>query len=121
MHVPRSKPLASWIRELEASGELYKFYNSPEWKALAAVVMRDHHNECEDCADAGEYSPAQTVHHEYEVREHPELALTRYIEDGDGELREILHALCNRCHNKRHGRFGGSVSSRKKFTNTERW
>lgn len=121
MHVPSNMSLAVWIRELEAADQLYKFYNSPEWKRLAAEVMRDHHNECEDCAAKGDYSPAVTVHHEHEVREHPELALTRYIVDESGNEREVLHPLCNICHNERHGRFGGRKPSIGRFVNAEMW
>lgn len=121
MRVPADRTLAQWIRELDASGKLYLFYNSPEWKALAAEVIRDHHGECVDCVAIGEYSRAVTVHHEYEVREHPDMALTRYVIDESGERREVLHPICKRCHNKRHGRFGGKVPSTGKFVNVERW
>lgn len=121
MHVPSDISLASWIRELEAADKLYKFYNSPEWKTLAAEVMHDHNHECGDCAAVGKYSPAVTVHHEYEVREHPDMALTRYVTDESGSRREVLHPLCDICHNKRHGRFGGRKPSTGKFVNAERW
>lgn len=121
MRVPADRTLAQWIRELDASGKLYLFYNSPEWKALAAEVIRDHHGECVDCVAIGEYSRAVTVHHEYEVREHPDMALTRYVIDESGERREVLHPICKRCHNKRHGRFGGKVPSTGRFVNVERW
>ncbi len=121
MRVPTDRPLAQWIRELDASGKLYLFYNSPEWKALAAEVIRDHHGECVDCVAIGDYGRAVTVHHEYEVREHPDMALTRYVIDESGESREVLHPLCMRCHNKRHGRFGGKMPSTSRFVNVERW
>lgn len=121
MRVPADRTLAQWIRELDASGKLYLFYNSPEWKALAAEVIDDHHGECVDCVAVGDYSRAVTVHHEYEVREHPDMALTRYVEDEAGERREVLHPLCNKCHNKRHHRFCGKAPSSGRFVNIERW
>lgn len=108
MHVPTDRPLASWIRELESRGKLYMFYKTPEWRALKAEVMRDHGGECEMCADRGRYARADTVHHEREVRKFPAMALTRWERGRDGEVREVLHPLCNRCHNEVHGRCNGA-------------
>lgn len=136
MHVPTDRSLSSWIRELEAAGQLYKFYKSPEWTALAASVMDDHHHECEDCAAKGAWVEtgsgwtrsktrflrrAETVHHDFEVRRHPDMALTRWVADENGKQKEVLHAICNLCHNERHHRFGGKVPSTSKFINVERW
>ena len=53
MHVPRDRRLEDWIRELVKDKKLYLFYKSPEWLALRGEVMRDHHNECERCAERG--------------------------------------------------------------------
>ena len=104
MHVPRDRRLADWIGELIRSGKLYLFYKSPEWLALRNEVMTDHHFECERCEEQGKLTRADTVHHEYEVRKHPSMALTRYTEQPDGTRREVLHPLCNQCHNEVHGR-----------------
>ena len=107
MNVPADRPLASWIAELATAGKLYAFYKTPEWLALRGDVMRDHNGECEMCAARGEYSPARTVHHEYEVKRFPSMALTRWVEAPGGERREVLHPLCNRCHNEVHDRCNG--------------
>lgn len=104
MHVPEHASLASWIRELIADGRLYRFYKTREWLDLRSDVLADHNNECERCAERGAYSRAQTVHHEFDVKDHPSMALTRYVEGVDGAMREVLHPLCNRCHNEVHGR-----------------
>ena len=104
MHVPSDRRLEEWIRDLMRQGKMYVFYKSPEWQALRGQVMADHHNECERCAASGKLSRADTVHHEFEVKKHPGMALTRYVEEADGTRREVLHALCNQCHNDVHGR-----------------
>ena len=123
MHVPTDRPLGEWIRELADEGKLYAFYNSVEWKALRAEVMRDHGNECESCAARGEYVRATTVHHEYEVKKHPSMALTRWMEQPDGSMREVLHPLCEDCHNAAHDRYCGARKKTKKSkpVTAERW
>lgn len=120
MHVPTDRPLASWIRELIATGKLYQFYKTDEWKALRAEVMADHHNECERCEAQGRLRRADTVHHEHEVRREPELALTRWEVDAAGVKREVLHPLCNQCHNDVHGRTLKGNKPKPPIT-TERW
>ena len=77
-----------WIRELMQSGELWKFYKSREWKRLKAQVLRDHHYECAECRKRGvitRYDEGgrilSTVHHVCHVRDHPELALSRYYKN----------------------------------------
>jgi len=120
MHVPTYQRLEDWIYELMRKHKLYTFYKTPEWRALRAEVMADHHNECERCEQQGRLTVADTVHHEYEVRKHPGMALTRYVTDPDGTRHEVLHPLCNSCHNEIHGRtLKGNAP--KPQLNTERW
>lgn len=104
MRVPVNMSLAAWIRELMRTNKLYQFYKTMEWRSLRDEVMADHHWECERCESQGKLTRAVTVHHEYEVRKHPELALTRWVTEPDGTKREVLHPLCNQCHNDVHGR-----------------
>lgn len=104
MRVPDTMPLREWIIQLIREGKLYKFYKTVEWLTLRAQVMADHHSECERCAERGRLTRADTVHHEFEVRKHPHMALTRYVDEPDGTRREVLHPLCNQCHNDVHGR-----------------
>lgn len=121
MHVPTNISLGEWIRQLIRDNKLYLFYKTPEWLALRDEIMADHHYECEDCAEKGKLTRADMVHHEYEVREYPDMALTRYVEDAEGERREVMHPLCNQCHNDRHGRtLKGNAAKRPPVT-TERW
>lgn len=120
MRVPSDVPLAAWIQTLVDENKLYKFYKTFEWLSLRSEVMADHHNECEMCEERGRYSRADTVHHEFVVKKHPEMALTRWIEEPDGTRREVLHPLCNRCHNDIHGRTWKG-SKPKPPINEERW
>ncbi len=122
MHVPLDVPLATWIRELMQQGKMYVFYNSPEWKALRASVLRDHAHECEACAAKGTYTRADVVHHEFEVKRNPGMALTRWVDEPGGTRREVLHPLCDACHNDAHDRYHGSRRQRKRIEVTEeRW
>lgn len=107
MRIPSDKPLAQWIRELIADGALYKFYKTLEWLELRQSVMDEAHNECEICREAGIYSMAVTVHHVNEVKDRPELALSRTYIDGKGLRQPNLMALCFKCHNEVHHRFKG--------------
>ena len=87
---------------------------------VRAEVMRDHHNECERCAERGKLTRAETVHHENEVRKRPDMALTRWVDEPDGTRREVLHPLCNQCHNEVHGRVL-SGNPPKPQLNAEKW
>lgn len=121
MYVPLNVSLADWIRELIDIDKLYRFYKTREWLDLRADVLADHHGECERCEREGRLSKAETVHHEFEVREHPDLALTRFIVDPlTHEQREVLHPLCNRCHNEVHGRTLKGTEPKPQI-NEERW
>ena len=119
MHVPTGVSLREWILALINTDKLYKFYKTDEWLELRASVMEDHHNECEMCEAKGKYGRADTVHHEYEVKQYPEMALTRWVDDGTGMMREALHPLCNHHHNVVHGRF--VPPKPKPQINQERW
>lgn len=121
VRIPTDKTLARWIRELARDGKLYAFYKTPEWLALRLSVMSDNHWECARCRAKSPalYTRAQTVHHEMEVKEHPELALSRTYRGADGEERPNLVPLCNRCHNEVHGRY--CPVEKLKQLNEERW
>ncbi|MDY3981706.1 hypothetical protein ACTQZK_06380 [Paraeggerthella sp. LCP19S3_G8] len=126
MRVPSDVPLREWIVSLIDDGKLYRFYKTSDWLELRAAVLEDHHNECEMHKGRGDlpvnerYAKADTVHHEFEVKKHPDMALTRYLTEPDGTRREVLHPLCNDCHNIVHGRrLMGSPSKKKPVT--EEW
>lgn len=120
MRVPLDRPLAQWIKELESDGKLYVFYKTPEWRALRNKVLEEFHHECSRCLERGKLSRAVTVHHDQEVRERPELALSEFYEGPDGNLKRNLFPLCHRCHDEVHGRaFNGTPP--KPQLNIERW
>ena len=122
MHVPRAPhALAACIRELIKQHKLYLFYKSPEWLALRDEVLREAHYECEECKEKSPsiFSQAVTVHHEMEVKDHPELALSRTYRDEQGETKRNLFALCSRCHNEKHHRFRGNINSKDTFNRRE--
>lgn len=120
------------IRGLIHSGELWKFYKCKAWTKLKTQVLRENHYECAECKklgiitryDVGEDGSRRllsTVHHVCHVRDHPELALSRYYKDYEtGEMMENLIPVCKACHNKLHPE---KVKSRKTggFVNEERW
>lgn len=119
--VPRDRTLAQWIRELEARGKLWEFYQTLEWRRLRAEVIAEFHNQCTDCLAK---SPAvltrpTTVHHVREVKDRPDLALSKSYRDADGSMKRQLVPLCDECHNARHGRFHGAKP--KPQLNDERW
>ena len=119
IRVPSDVSLREWIIQLIREGKLYRFYKTEEWLSLRADVMEDHHNECSRCAERGRLNRADTVHHEFEVKKFPHMALTRWVDEPEGR-REVLHPLCNDCHNEVHGRrFVGR--SPKPQLNEERW
>lgn len=104
MRVPQDKSLAEWIRELIAEDKLYKFYKTEEFRKVRAEVLRDYHNECKRCRERGRYTRAKLVHHVHEVRDRPDLALTRWVREPDGTTTENLIPLCQNCHEVEHGR-----------------
>lgn len=108
--------LVRWIRELEERGELWKFYKGKEWTELKEEILNEQHHECQGCLSQGKLTKADTVHHVNEVREKPELALSKYYFDTDGTKKLNLLALCKKCHNKAHNRFTG-----KEPLTQERW
>lgn len=124
MRVPKDRSLSSWIRELAKEGKLYRFYKTDEWRSLRAAVMADAHGECEWCREkAGPPVRATCVHHVNEVKDRPELALSRYCTDADGNITRNLWAICEACHNKAHGRFQGPRKKRddERPLTDERW
>lgn len=104
MRVPTDRSLASWIRELIDEDRLYRFYKTREFRDLRARIFEQQHHECMDCSERGEYSRAVLLHHDQEVREHPELALSEFYHDRDGRIRRNLWPLCFNCHEIRHDR-----------------
>lgn len=127
------KDLVGYINHLITKDELWRFYKQKDWKQLRDAVLADYHNECAECRkrgiitrydiDAdGKKKLIKTVHHVNHVREHPELALSRYYYE-NGERKENLLPVCKKCHNELHPEKGYRKKrhNEKKFVNEERW
>lgn len=71
------------------------YLKSPEWRALRGQVLERAASRCEDCGEA----VATQVHH------------LSYRRVGD-EQPDDLRALCNRCHDRRHGLEGMTFAQR---------
>lgn len=111
--------LEKWIKELDKSRQMYKFYKSPEWIRLKEEVLREQHHECQICKTKGRYTPTDTVHHVQYVKKHPRLALSKtYIYNG--KEHKNLIAICKSCHNKIHTEKGFNKKN-SAFLNEERW
>lgn len=121
MRIPTDKPLAKWIRELIQDDKVQLFYQTKEWKELRQEVLFENHYECQHCKAKGKYTRADCVHHVNEVKVRPDLALSKYYTDHEGNEHKQLIPLCNECHNIVHDRLGHRERESKKFTNVERW
>lgn len=124
MNIPRDIPLATWIRELIATNRLIVFYKSKEWIELKNEVMQENHFECQECLKRGKVTTSDLhVHHVNEVRTHPELALSKYYIDKNGEQQKNLIPLCRKHHNEVHDRFSDfrQRNGKERFENEERW
>ena len=89
---------AKMIQQLIASGNIHKFYVSPEWRRLRREVLAADKGECQICKAKGFYKPANHVHHVNYVRKHPELALSKTYVDDDGNVKRNLVSVCKECH-----------------------
>lgn len=120
MRIPTDISIAAYIKQLMREDKLPKFYLTDDWKELRQEVLDDHHNECHRCAEHGNYTTAVCVHHVNEVRNRPDLALSKYYIDTEGQKQKNLIPLCNECHNIVHDKLG-NWQKKDKFTNTELW
>ena len=120
MRIPKDIPLSKYIRQLISKDQIAKFYLSDDWKELREDVLETFHYECQECIKKGRYTKADCVHHINEVRQRPDLALSRYYTDDKGQQQYNLVPLCNTCHNIIHEKLI-KWQNKDKFTNEERW
>lgn len=120
MRVPKDIPLAVYIKRLIAADKIEKFYFTEDWKELREDVLDFFHYECQECLKKGNYSRADCVHHVNEVKNRPDLALSRYYVDAKGVRQYNLVPLCNQCHNIVHDKLGEWIRQ-DKFMNEEKW
>lgn len=79
------------------------FYVSKEWRKLRKEVLSDDKGECQQCKSRGKYTKANTVHHVNYLNLHPELALEKFYQDDEGNIKRNLISLCHACHEEVHG------------------
>ena len=120
MRIPTDISLERYIRELIQTGDEWKFYKTKEWIELRQEVLYEHHYECQECLKRGRYTRADCVHHINEVKNRPDLALSKFYTDTEGNKKKNLMPLCNRCHNDIHDKLG-NWQRKDKFQNVERW
>lgn len=111
------------MKEYKTLEQKRKFYDSGDWRRLAAEVKRRDNNECQECKrqgrvsiDTNEYSESAkrkkiqlVVHHIKELEHHPELAL---------EI-DNLETICVQCHNQEHNRVLKRIENR--WEHDEKW
>jgi 5-methylcytosine-specific restriction endonuclease McrA len=118
--IPTDISLATYIRSLINGDRIGMFYLSDDWRELRQEVLEELHYECQECLKDGEYVRADCVHHVNEVRHRPDLALSKFYVDKDGNKQRQLVPLCNKCHNIVHDKLS-EWQRKDKFTNEERW
>lgn len=121
MRIPTNISLASYIRKLIAEDKVEEFYQTDDWKELRADVLEEFHNECQECLKHGKLTTEELcVHHVNELKQRPDLALSKYYTDVEGNKQRQLIPLCKICHNIVHDKLG-NWQRKDKFTNEEKW
>lgn len=121
MRIPKDIPLAVYIKRLIAEDKIEQFYFTEDWKELREVVLEELHNECQECLKKGDLTTDDLcVHHVNEVRDRPDLALSKWYTDSKGNRQRNLVPLCKQCHNIVHDKLG-NWQRKDKFTNEEKW
>ena len=121
MRIPTNISLAAYIRKLIAEDNIAEFYQTDDWKELREEVREEHNNECQECLKYGRYKCADVVHHVNHVKSRPDLALSKYYKDHEGNEHKQLVPLCNACHSVAHPEKGFTNQGKDKYMNTEKW
>ena len=79
-------------------GKTNPFYLSADWQHKRDEVLTMDHCECQICKAHGKYKRAEIVHHVNHLDEHPELALSVYYTDAQGDQQRNLVSVCRKCH-----------------------
>lgn len=90
------------IEQCLAQGKPLTFYTSYAWKKKRRQVLALDRNECQKCKARGRYSRATMVHHVKHLQDRPDLALSIWDIQPDGEAVRQLVALCKSCHEQEH-------------------
>lgn len=92
----------AFVRWCVRTGNMHRFYTWSRWLRLRDEVLADDKHECQYCKARGQYKRAALVHHVNHVRKHPELALSRYYIDDEGQRKRQLISCCDACHGEQH-------------------
>lgn len=115
------------IPQLISEGKIYRFYNSDDFRSKRAEVMKNFHNECQECRKyKRRIKRATIVHHVLHVEDRPDLCLSEYYTDENGVKHIQLEPVCGACHNILHPEKGllgqkKRTDDDKHFHNEERW
>ena len=121
MRIPTDISLAKYIRNLIEENKIEVFYQTDDWKELRQEVQEELHYECQECLKHGIYTRADCVHHVNHVTKRPDLALSKYYKDHEGNEHRQLIPLCNACHNMEHPEKGFKNQGKERYSNIERW
>lgn len=122
--------VGKWIKELIERDQIEKFYHSSAWLKKAEEVKKIDNYECQLCKQEGKVTTCGSrrddgksiqisIHHIQEIRKRPELALSIWYTDDNGEKARNLITVCETHHNYIHKKF--QKNKVKKFSNEERW
>lgn len=112
--------LRTYLLYLIANNRLDKFYHSKAFRNLKKEVFKEQHYECQECLKENKLTIltlSDTCHHVRNLKDYPELALSKFFYDEVGNKVVNLVAICFDCHNKIHNRF----QKNHKFINEEKW
>ena len=103
------------IRQLILSGQIHRFYDSPDWRRKRRAILKAQKYECQVCKRRGRYARATIVHHVQHLRDRPDLALS----DTDPETGAVqLMAICKQCHDEIHR---DNLFQQNKYKYDEKW
>ena len=90
--------ITNFIKDCIKQNDLHRFYTWSEWLKLRGEVLDDDKHECQMCKAKGKYKKATHVHHVNYLRLHPELALSKFYKDDEGNIKRNLISACKNCH-----------------------
>ena len=110
-----------WLKGLIASGDTHPFYVSQPWRLLQPEVLKMDNYECQLCKAKGRYRRGVIAHHVNHVKRRPELALSIWFEDTDGQRKRNIVTVCDGCHKQEHPEQMRRAKRVPGFQTEERW
>lgn len=93
-----AKQFLEWLIQQINTGNEHNFYICSEWLHVRAEVMSLDRNECQLCKAKGRYKQAEIVHHVNHLKRRPDLALSIWYTNAEGEEERNLISVCKDCH-----------------------